>query len=175
MHVELGNVRDILLDVRRAKVAASHLYLEVTRHPITSYNYVDAMGPVMMEIPMPTFDMSEVLPARQKWVELYMQEITPALTYIKSDGDGIKSGEVDLNFSDKVRTKFDSLLQDAGTSIDKATACGVQLQKLTTAPPYDNLAIAKQTSELHKDLREVEKTTKHLIGEIKKSKSNNSK
>lgn len=170
-HVELENVRDILLDVRRAETAAKHLNDEVSRHPITSYTYADSMGPVMIEIPMPQFDMSEVLPARQKWVELYMQVIAPIIAYIKNDFDGIKGSEPDLNLKDKDKEKFESLLQECATTIGQASDCGAQLQKSTAAPPYDNLAIAKETSVLHKNLREVEKSTKRLIDEVKKSHS----
>ena len=167
--VELANVRDILLDVRRAKEAAAHLYGEVTRHPITGYSYVDAMGPVMMEIPMPTFDMSQVLPARRQWVELYMGEISSVMAYIKADLDGIKSGGANLSLPEKDKPTFDKDLQECSASIDRAIDYGGQLKKLTGAPPYDNLSIAKLISPLHKELREVEKTTKRLIGQVKKS------
>jgi hypothetical protein len=167
--VELANVRDILLDVRRAKEAAAHLYGEVTRHPITGYSYVDAMGPVMMEIPMPTFDMSQVLPARRQWVELYMGEISSVMTYVKADLDGIKAGAANLSLPEKDKPTFDKDLQECSASIDLAIGYGGQLKKLTGAPPYDNLSIAKLISPLHKELREVEKTTKRLIGQVKKS------
>jgi hypothetical protein len=168
-NVELSNVRDILLDVRRAQAASAHLYGEVTRHPITGYTYADSMGPVMIEIPMPTFDMSEVLPARRQWVELYMGEISSVLAYVKADLDSIKAGGADLSLSPKDKPVFEKDLQEASATIDRAVGFGEQLKKLTVASPYDNLAIARLISPLHKDLKEVEKTTKRLIGQIKKS------
>jgi hypothetical protein len=167
--VELANVRDILLDVRRAQAAAVHLYGEVTRHPITGYSYADAMGPVMIEIPMPTFDMSQVLPARRQWVELYMGEISSVLTYVKNDMDSIKASGADLSLPAKDKPTFEKDLADASASIDRTVSYGEQLKKLTVAPPYDNVAIAKLISPLHKDWKEVEKTSKRLIGQIKKS------
>ncbi len=124
-----------------------------------------------MEIPEPTFDMSQVLPARKQWVDLDMQQITPAIGYIKTDMNGIQSGEADLQLSDKDKTKFDSELTDCAASIDRALAYTTQLQQLTVGPTYDNLAIAKLTSQMHKELGTVEKSTKRLIGEIKKSKT----
>jgi hypothetical protein len=168
-NVELSNVRDILLDVRRAQAASAHLYGEVTRHPITGYTYADSMGPVMIEIPMPTFDMSEVLPARRQWVELYMGEISSVLAYVKADLDSIKAGGADLSLPPKDKPVFEKDLQEASATVDRAVGFGEQLKKLTVAPPYDNLAIARLISPLHKDLKEVEKTTKRLIGQIKKS------
>ncbi len=168
--VELTNVRDILSDVRRAEASATHLFGEVTRHPITGYNYVDAMGPVMFEIPMPAFDMSEVLPARRQWVELDMNEMNSELAYVRADLETIKDAGADLSLPLKERPIFDKDVQESGASIDRAVSNLEQLKKLTVAPPYDNLAIAKLISPLHKDLKEVEKTTKKLIGQIKKSR-----
>jgi hypothetical protein len=167
--MEMSNVRDILLDLRRAKANAEHLYLEVTRHPITSYTYANVMGPVMISIPEPTFDISEVLPARKQWVDAYMQQLSPAITYIKADIDGIKAGASGLHFSERSQAKFDEILQNSQAGTDKLTASNAQLQKLTAGPAYDNLAIAKQTSIMHKVLRDVEKDTKRLFDEIKKS------
>jgi len=169
VHVQLGNVRDILLDVRRAQVAVRHLYGEVTRHPITNYNYVDVMGPVVISLPEPTFDVSEVLPARQKWVDLYMQEITPTIPYIQSDLESIISAEAALKFKDKVKAKFELLSKQCTESMTNLAACGLQLQQQTAGAPYDNLAIAKRASELHKELRRLEKLARDFIKEIKKS------
>jgi len=167
--VELGDIRDILLDMKRAKVAASHLYDEVSRHPITMYNYATVMGPVMMTIPEPMFDMSEVLPARKKYVDLYMQELTPLISYVKNDLQGVQNGSSQLKLSEKVEDKFSKDMQECSSGADIVSQCATQLQQLTTAPPYDNLAIAKCTSSLHKELRKLEKSTKDLGHEVKDS------
>lgn len=167
--VELANTRDILLDVRRARGAAANLYGEVTRHPITGYTSADAMGPVMVEIPMPTFDMSEVLPARKAWVDLYVGEISSTVSYIKNDIAALKGGQGALPIPSNDRETFENDLQDCTATIERAVNYASQLKTLTASQPYDNLAIAKLISPLHKDLTEVEKTTKKLIGQIRKN------
>jgi hypothetical protein len=127
------------------------------------------MGPVMMEIPMPTFDMSEVLPARKQWVELYIGEISSIISYVKSDLGEIQAKKDDLSVPPKDKDNFDKDLQNCASSIERVVDYGNQLKKATIAPPYDNLVIAKLISPMHKELKEVEKTTKKLMGQIKKA------
>jgi hypothetical protein len=171
VHVEIDNVRDVQIDIKRAKANANHLFDEMTRHPITSYNAINTMGPVMMTFIEPTFDMKEVLPARQKWVELYMQQIAPTVALIKEDFDAINSGRNTLQFPAGDKEKLDEHLNECFKEIDAASAAATTLQKLTTAPPYNNLAVSKQAVVLAKSLEEMDKATKHLIGELKKGEN----
>jgi hypothetical protein len=169
VELELGDIHDILLDMKRAKVATSHLYDEVTRHPITTYNYANVVGPVMMTIPEPMFDMSEVLPARKKYVDLYMQELAPLINYVNTDLAAVKSGSSQLKFSEKAEDKFSKYMNETSAGVDVVSQCTTQLQQLTAAPPYDNLAIAKCSAALNKELRKLEKSTKDLGHELKES------
>jgi hypothetical protein len=168
VHVEIDNVRDVQIDIKRAKANANHLFDEMTRHPITSYNAINTMGPVMMTFIEPTFDMKEVLPARQRWVELYMGQIAPTVALIKEDFDAINSGRNTLQYPVGDNEKLDEHLNECFKQVDAASAAAAILQTLTAAPPYDNLAVSKQAVVLAKSLEEVDKATKHLIGELKK-------
>jgi hypothetical protein len=168
VHIEIGNVRDVQIDIKRAKANANHLFDEMTRHPITSYNAINTMGPVMMTFIEPTFDMKEVLPARQKWVELYMAQIAPTVALIKEDFDAINAGRNTLQYPVGDKEKLDEHLNECFKQVDAASAAAAVLQTLTAAPPYDNLAVSKQAVVLAKSLDEMDKATKHLIGELKK-------
>jgi hypothetical protein len=171
VHVEIDNVRDVQIDIKRAKANANHLFDEVTRHPITSYQSINTMGPVMMTFIEPTFDTKEVLPARRKWVELYMAQIAPTVVLIKEDFDAINNGRNTLQYQAGDKEKLDEHLSECFKQIDAASQAAADLQKLTTAPPYDNLAVAKKAVVLEKSLEEMDKATKHLIGELKKGQS----
>ena len=166
--VEIGNVRDISIDIKRAKTAANHLFDEVTRHPITSYNAINTMGPVMMTFEEPTFDASKVLPPRQKWVDVYMQQITPSVMLIKEDVESINTGRQEMGFNAEAKAKLDEHLAECTKNINEAAGFAETLKTLTAAPPYDNLAIAKNAVRMHKSLDEMQKSTKHLIDELKK-------
>ncbi|MDR3614002.1 MAG: hypothetical protein P4L53_10555 [Candidatus Obscuribacterales bacterium] len=168
VHVEIENVRDVQIDIKRAKANANHLFDEMTRHPITSYQSINTMGPVMMTFIEPTFDMKEVLPARQRWVELYMRQIAPTVALIKEDFDAINSGRNTLQYTVGDKEKLDEHLNECFKQVEAASATAAVLQTLTAAPPYDNLAVSKQAVVLAKSLDEMDKATKHLIGELKK-------
>lgn len=170
IHVEIDNIRDVQIDIKRAKANANHLFDEVTRHPITSYNSINTMGPVMMTFVEPTFDVNEVLPPRRKWVELYMAQIVPTATLIKEDFDAINDGRNTLQFPAGDKEKLDEHLKQCFTDVDTVTTAVTSLQKLTAAPPYDNLAIARKAVNLAKTLEDLDKSTRHLIGELKKGR-----
>ena len=168
VHIEIENVRDVQIDIKRAKANANHLFDEMTRHPITSWQSVNTMGPVMMTFVEPTFDTKEVLPARQKWVELYMGQIAPTVALIKEDFDAINNGRNTLQYKDDEKSKLYEHLTECFKQIDAASAAATDLQALTAKPPYDNLAVAKKAVALAKSLEEMDKATKHLDGELKK-------
>jgi hypothetical protein len=168
IELELGNTRDILMDVRRAKNCTSSLYDEVNRHPMTMITIPNVVGPVVYSIPRPIMDTSQVLPARQKWVELYMGEIKPIVAYMKTDMDEIRSGEAELHFPQSIEQELNPEIDTWGKNIDSASAATNNLEKLTAAPPYDNSAIAKETTELHKLLISMEDTGKRVVKLMKK-------
>jgi hypothetical protein len=166
--LELNNMRDILIDVQRAKGCASSLYDEVNRHPMTMVSMPNVVGATAYSIPQPIVDTSQLLPARQKWVELYMGEIKPIVTYMKTDMDAIRTGEAALQLAPSIEQELQPELDTWGKDIDQAFICTTNLEKLTAAPPYDNRAIAQQTTELHKTMSAMEKTGKRVVKIMKK-------
>jgi len=169
VNLELGNVRDILLDVDRAQKAASNLFDEVSRHPITTTMSANVIGATVISMPQPTFDMSQVLPARKSWVDTYMSEIKPIVIYMKQDLEAIRSGEADLHMSDKDEKALTPLLAEWATAIDKGAAATDELTKLTAGQPYDNSGIAKQAVELHKAMKTIKKNGKKVLDILRKS------
>jgi hypothetical protein len=163
IELELSNTRDILLDVQRAKNCTSSLYDEVNRHPMTMITIPNVVGPVVYSIPQPIPDTSQILPARQKWVELYMGEIRPIVAYMKTDMDAIRNGEAALQFPPSIEQELNPEIDTWGKDIDHAFTCMTHLEKLTAAPPYDNSAIAKETTELHQIMSSMEKTGKRVV------------
>jgi hypothetical protein len=167
--LELGNVRDILLDVDRAQNAASHLFDEVSRHPITTTMRANVIGATVISMPQPTFDVSQVLPARKTWIDTYMSEIKPIIIYMKQDLDAIRSGEAELHMSEKNEKSLSPLLAEWAAAIDKGAAATDELTKLTAVTPYDNSSIAKQAIELHKAMKTIKKNGKKVIAILRKS------
>jgi hypothetical protein len=169
VNLELGNVRDILLDVDRAQKAASNLFDEVNRHPITTNMSANVIGTTVISMPQPAFAMSQVLPARKTWVDTYMSEIKPIIISMKQDLDAIRNGEADLHMSDKDEKALTPLLAEWATAIDKGAAATDELTKLTAGTPYNNSAIAKQASELHKAMKTIKKNGKKVLDILRKS------
>ncbi|MDR3616717.1 MAG: hypothetical protein P4L53_24380 [Candidatus Obscuribacterales bacterium] len=169
VNLELGNVRDILLDVERAQKAASNLFDEVTRHPITTTMSANVIGATVISMPQPTFDVSQTLPARKAWVDTYMSEIKPIIIYMKQDLDAIRSGESALQMAEKDEKVLKPLLADWAAAIDKGAAATDELTKLTVGPTYDNSGIAKQAIELHKAMKTIKKNGKKVLDILRKS------
>jgi len=169
VNLELGNVRDILLDVDRAQKAASNLFDEVNRHPITTTMSANVIGATVISMPQPAFDMSQVLPARKSWIDTYMNEIKPIIIYMKQDLDAIRSGQTELQMSEKDEKSLTPLLAEWAAAIDKGAAATDELTKLTAGPTYDNSGISKQAVELHKAMKIIKKNGKKVLDILRKS------
>jgi hypothetical protein len=87
---------------------------------------------------------------------------------MKADMDAIRSGETALQLSSSIEQELKSELDTWGKDIDQAFTCTTNLEKLTAKPPYDNRAIAQQTTELHKTMSAMEKTGKRVVKVMKK-------
>ncbi len=165
--IERGNVKGLLINLQQARTAASSLSREMSRHPVSVNNVGNSIGSVVTTIPTPTMDMTATLPPRKKQVDLYMSQISPIVSSIKSDLESLRGGETDLKVSAKIKSDIDSQLEDLSNEVDKAVATNTKLTELTQNEPYQR-EILRQVAELQKSLGSMEKTGKKMMRILEK-------
>lgn len=163
VELDLQTLRDLGLDIKKVRHAASGLYDEVTRQPVTIQSTPNFIGNgTIINIPTGFSSAGGVLPPRKKAVDAAMAAMRPFITIAKEDVDAFESGRKELNLPqhllDQLKPNFDDwkvAAKDASTQL-------AQLEPLTQGPPYANDAIGSHASAIDKDMRTLESDRREI-------------
>lgn len=165
--VTLNDLRDARLSISRVRKATANLYDEVTRQQMSMTFNPNMIGNTVIQTPQMVVG-GPVLPARKKWVDASIEEISPIIKLFKEDVDLAIESDRRTDVSDKTRKTLDPLREDAFASVKKSFEIYQDLRKLTGGPTYDNPAIAKLADSLDSQFKGLDKTFKRAISILQK-------
>jgi len=146
--------------LHKLKHAASELYAECSRQIPDLVEEPEIIGGVVVQIPV-SFNLSQCLPPRKKWVDYYMSELSQLIPLVQGEISGIV---IPPDKQDLVAPVFTQI----GQSMDVIQARYQILVGLSQSAPYDGQAIGLECQKIDnevKRLEEARKTAFHLIKE----------
>lgn len=164
--VTLNDLEDARLSISRVRKATSNLYDEVSRREMNYVNTPNVVGSIVLSTP--TVIAGPVLPARKKWVDASMSEISPIINLFKEDVDQAIESNRRTDVSDKAKKTLDPLREEVFASVKQAFEMYKNLENLTAGPSYDNPAIASAANNMDKHFRGLDKTLKRAIKILQK-------
>lgn len=174
IEVTLNNLRDARLSISRVRKATANLYDEVTRQEVTmSYN-PNMVGTSVIMTPRANMT-GRTLPARKKWINASMAEISPIITLFKEDVDAAIESHRRTDVSDETRTVLHPLRDAAFLAVKSSSDTFKQLEELTAGPTYDNQAIASAAQTLDAEMTQLDRALKKGISILRKEAKSSKK
>lgn len=162
VELDLQTLRDLGLDIKKVRHAASGLYDEVSRTPVTIQSMPNFIGNGTI-INIPTgFTSTGALPPRKKAVDAAMVAMRPFITIAKEDVDAFESGRKELNLPQPLLDQLKPTFDNWKIAAKDASSQLAQLEPLTQGPPYMNESIASHASAIDKDMRTLEGNRREL-------------
>lgn len=165
--LDLQDLQNVELDLKRVRVALKHLYDEAARQPVQIEDEPEMIGDTIIYIPI-SFSGGGFLPMRKAWVDASMATIKPFVQLAKSDVDDFTSGAKQLEFPDKIKAELQPLVTKWAETTNGMTTRLAALEPLTSGPTYDNQAILDATKNMDRDMKELEKTRKDMYKILQK-------
>jgi hypothetical protein len=168
IEINLAEVRDLGLDVKHVRHAATSLYDEVSRQPVQINTMPEMVGMgTIIQIPV-SFSGTGYLPPRKKAIEGAMQSMRPFIELSKQDVDEYAAGHRRLDISDHTRQLVKPLTDEWVVCISDAYAQFKTLEDLTKGPGYDNGSIASAAAGIDRDMKRLEKAVKEFYKILQK-------
>jgi hypothetical protein len=163
VELDLQTLRDLGLDIKKVRHAASGLYEEVTRTPVTIQSTPNFIGNgTIINIPTGFSSSGAMLPPRKKAVDAAMVAMRPIITIAKEDVDAFESGRKELNLPQHLLDQLKPTFDDWRIAAKDASNQLAQLEPLTQGPPYMNESIASHASAIDKDMRTLESDRREI-------------
>jgi hypothetical protein len=166
--VTLNNLRDARLSISRVRKAAANLYDEVTREQMSMGFNPNVVGSTVIMTPVPQ-RTGLILPARKKWVDASMAEISPIINLFKEDVDVALETNRRSDVREKAQESLTPIRTTAFEQVKKSFDIYKQLSTLTSGNnPIDQPAIAARVKELDSTMKELDKSLKRGISILQK-------
>jgi hypothetical protein len=166
--LNLEKLRDVGLDLKHILKASGSLYDEVTIQPVQLIYEPEIIGGTCISLPIGSQPIGPVQPARKDRVDLSMSGMRPLIDMMKKNVDEFMSGKEELALPDSVKTELKPQFKDWVYNVDDMAYKEQQLEKLTSAQPYDQQAIADAATYIHKDVRELDKARRSIYKVIRR-------
>jgi len=156
--LSLTDLREVGLDLKHLQHGASHLYDEVTLQPMTLNMMPEMIGPgVIINIPVSTQAVGEVMPAKPARVQAAMTEIGSIVSEMKSSVDQFMAGEKQLSMPGDAQQELNQEVQQWVAGVNTIFGQYNALQQLTQTSPYNQPAIAQSCAVIIQNVKDLEK------------------
>lgn len=168
IEVDLGELRDMDLDIKRVRNAANSLKSEVSRQAVT-INTTPSMIGMGTIIQVPTsFSGGGYLPPRKTAIDAAMGAMRPFIELSKRDVDDFAAGNRQLDLSESTRAKMKPLSEEWVRCISGSYSQLKILDDLTRGPSYDDQSIAGASSVIDKNMKDLGKALKQFYKLLQK-------
>ncbi len=157
----LNEVREAGVAIDKVKRLSADLYEEMTRHDVQLEEEPEIIGTTVVYIPV-NFDAGTYLPPRKKWVDLYMSQLGPLVTAMKSE-----ITDVEIAVPEETKARLRLLFNDWVSVVTDVQTNLAALQNLTCGSAYDTQAIVQQAATVHADMEKLEETRKKIYSVVK--------
>ena len=165
--VTLQTIRDVRLDLKRVKGAASDIFDEVTREPMDFSTAPNVVGGSVIINPI-TIRETSVLEPRTKWIENSIAKMGPIIELLRADVDSIGKDDASYAFSEQSQKTLDGLTQDWKSMVKEMFSQYQSLKAALTQKPYNNVAIASRSRSIFLKAKALEKTRRQAERLFKK-------
>jgi hypothetical protein len=167
--LSLTDLREVGLDLKHLQHGASHLYDEVTLQPMTLNMMPEMIGPgVIINIPVGTQAVGEVMPAKPARVQASMTEIGSIINEMKSSVDQFMTGEKQLSMPGDAQQELNQEVQQWVAGVNNIFGQYNGLQQLTQTSPYNQPAIAQACTTIIQNVKELEKVRRQMYKVIQR-------
>ena len=166
--LSLEKLRDVGLDLKHILKSASSLYDEVTIQPVQLIFEPEMINGVTINIPVGSQPIGPVQPARKDRVDLAMSGMRPLIDMMKKSVDGFMSGKEELALPDSVIAELKPQFTEWINAVDTMSDQEHQLERLTSAQPYDQQSIADLAIAIHQDVKELDKDRRSIYKVIRR-------
>lgn len=163
----LQSIRDVRLDLKRVRSAASSIFDEVTREPINYTTAPNVIGGSIIINPI-TIRESSVLEPRSEWIDNCVMKMGPVIELLRKDVESIGKDDASLALSEKTQTQLDKLTKDWVSTVKKMHSHYSQMLPLLKSKPYNNIALASKSRAIFLDAKALEKTRRKAHKLMKK-------
>ena len=149
------------------KRSSMDLMTECERQNYVCVGEPDVIGSMVIPaIPEPSgmLPMGDVLPARKKWIDVYMQQLSQIVAYLQKEMSSIV---IPPDKADAVEQPWNDMKALAGDIAQHYQ----NLQPLTQGPKYDNLKIGREALGIYDDTKTFEELRKkifHIMKQVEK-------
>jgi hypothetical protein len=165
--LDLDKLRDVGLDLKRIRHAASDLYDEVTLQPVSIQTQPEVVGRNIIYIPI-GFSQTGYRPPSKKAIDACMTEMRPIITVMQDDVNDFVSGQKQFDLSDDTRETLKPLFEQWAQNVNEISDQLKTLDTLTGGPKYDNKAIGNAAAAIDKDCKALETIRKKIYKQIQK-------
>jgi len=169
IELNLEVIRDFGLDLKKLLRASTDLYDEVTIQPVSLVTQPEIIGPgTIIYIPVATQPTGAYVPPRQKRVDLAMGAMRPLVALMKQDADLAVAGQLQVEYPGDTKEELQPILKAWVGDMQDISNHFAKLESLTTAPPYDNAAIATEVGSLHDETKQIDKSRRKVFKVLQK-------
>lgn len=155
--VTLQAIRDVRLDLKRVKGAASDIFDEVTREPMDFSTAPNVVGGSVIINPI-NIRETGVLEPRTQWIENSVAKMGPIIELLRADVDSIGKDDAAFAFSEQSQKTLDELTKDWKTMVKDMFSQYRSLKSALAQKPYNNVSIASRSRSIFLKAKALEKT-----------------